>query len=238
MLLPDLARKYAAAEDSKGDRVAVQFNESWYGCKPDDWCCFQNRGADLDDCTLLVEIKGAAGQVRKNVHYAKHWPAQAWLYARYRPGFLWKDRRVANQSVPDVDSVDVTVLSPRFSTQLHYVYAGAEKDKQVATLCQNMKLTWRYQPFAKAILFSDTQRGVKLTLADYPYLGKCKVNVRFRCGAEVKGWQWELDSWKQGEEKTFETPAGQLAEDPDTIEVLLSFPRTNYQPHWTWKISG
>jgi hypothetical protein len=78
---------------------------------------------------------------------------------------------------------------------------------------------------------------VKLSLGDYPYLGKCRVQIAFKRGSQSRSWHWDLDSWTKGEEKTFSTPAGGLPYDPDTMEVVLSFPRTNYRPRWELRVN-
>jgi hypothetical protein len=234
LLLQKVAEKYGAPMTSAEDRINIYFSESWYGTGPYDWCGFYNSGGELDDCTLIVELTGAEGEQRKNVHYLGKWPSKSWVYARYEGGTQLENRSIGRTTVYNVDKVDATVLSPRFSGRVNYVYTGAEKDKRVAEYCKDMKLSWRYQPFDKGIIWDD-QRGVILTLKDYPYLGKVRVDVTFRCGSASKGWYWEYDSWQQGEEKKCETPAGGLDYDPDIIDVVLSFPRTNYHPRWELK---
>ncbi len=235
LLLPKVAERYSASVADAPGRIRVDFDESWYGWGPYDWCCLYNEGAELEDCTVIVDMKGAAGDVRRNVHYVQKWPSKSWMYARYDPGTDLNGRRVGRMTVVGVNTVNVTVLSPGFSTQVAYLYQGAEKDKDIAERCKKMTIRWRYQPFDKGIIFSDTQRGVKLTLADYPVLGKCRVDVTFKRGNESKGWYWDIDSWQQDEEKTFSTPQGGLSWDPGEMEVVLSFPGTSHTVRWDLK---
>jgi hypothetical protein len=65
-----------------------------------------------------------------------------------------------------------------------------------------------------------------------PFIGKCRVDVTFHPLAfgpdQPKGWWWEFDSWRKGEEKNFGTPKGQLEFDPKRIDVTISFPGTGY----------
>ena len=58
---------------------------------------------------------------------------------------------------------------------------------------------------------------------------KCRVDVTFGRGSESKGYYWNLDYWKKGNEKWFGTSKGQLTFDPDNIDLTVSFPGTNYK---------
>lgn len=245
-LLPKVAERYAAPVSTNAGRFRVDLDESWGPFGPHDWLCLYNNGPELEDCTVLVELTGANGDVRKNVHFLRKWSGNTWMYARYAPGHDVLGRKVGRMTVNSVNTVDVTIFSPQYSTKVHYVYQGAENDKDVAERCKDATLKWRYQPFEKGIL-SNTNRGVVLTLDKIAVVPKCRVDVTFR-GPEVasgigfsgsasptyayqKGWYWEFDYWKQGETKTFSHP--ELAFDPDTIEVVMSFPGTNHRINWT-----
>jgi hypothetical protein len=144
LLLPKVAPRYAAPVTPRPGRVRVDFDECWYGCEPYDWCRLYNAGAALEDCTVVVEMRGAAGEARTNVHFLRKWAGNSWVHARYDAGTELNGRRVGKMTVLHVDTVGVTVLSPGFSTRVDYTYAGAEKDKDVAELCKDMKLGWRY----------------------------------------------------------------------------------------------
>jgi len=58
------------------------------------------------------------------------------------------------------------------------------------------------------------------------WLPKCRVDVTFKNGNQSKGWFWNFDRWNKGEEKFFETPKGGLTFDPQTIDILITFPNT------------
>lgn len=68
------------------------------------------------------------------------------------------------------------------------------------------------------------------------FIGKCRVDVTFHNRFQRKGWYWEFDYWKKGEEKTFDTQKGQLTFDPDNIDVVISFPGTSYKYEATLKV--
>ena len=170
------------------------------------------------------------GDVRKNVHFVEHWPNKSWMYARYDPGQVINGRTTGRMTVIGIQKADVTVLSPQFSTKGTYIYQGAEKDLDIATFPgENLKFTGRYQPFEKGV-FWNTERGAKFTLDGLPFLPQCRVTVTFRRGLQSKAWYWDFDNWRQGEEKTFNSPAGQLTFDPDNVDMAVSFPGTSYEP--------
>lgn len=232
LLLPRVAERYAAPIASTPGRIKIDFDESWYATSPYDWCCLYNPGPDLDNCTVVIGLKGATGQARTNVHFAPSWPARTWMYARYDPGVVLNGRRVGTMSVISVDTIDAAVYSPTASTRIHYKYTGDEKDRDIATRCKNLQLQCRYQPFDSSLILPDTQRGVRLRLAGYPNLGACRVDATFRRGELMKHWSWAVNNWREGEEQVFTTPRGQQHFDPGIVALTLSFPGSNYKPTW------
>jgi hypothetical protein len=232
LLLPKVAMKYAAPVSKAPGRIVADFDESWGAWGPYDWLFLSNTGAELEDCTVVVELTGANGDVHKNVHYLRNWQGGGWVCARYDPGRQFLGRPVGRMTVSNVQTVDVAVYSPRFSTKLHYDYQGPEKDNDFAKRCKGMTLRWRYQPFEQGVLW-NTDRGVLLTLDGIPFVPKCRVDVTFKKGGTSKAWYWEFDFWTKGEQKTF--ASRELTFDPEEIEVVMSFPGTNYRHRWVLK---
>jgi len=227
-LLPKIAEKYSATFCDSTDRIAVDCDESWGWFGPHDWCSFRNCGAALEDCTIVVQLTGASGEVRKNVHFVKAWPANTWLYARYSPGQEMLGRKSGRMTVSGIRQVDVTIYSPQFATLIKYVYEGVEKDRHIAAHCKDLTLKGRYQPFVGGMVW-DTERGAYFTLDGVAVIPKCRVDLTFRRGSESKSFFWNFDYWKKGDEKWFGTSKGQLTFDPDSIEITVSFPDTNYK---------
>lgn len=228
MMLPKIAERYAATPTTGMNRFVIDINASWGAFGPNDWFCVNNNGDALDDCTIQVQLTGATGQVRKNVHFVRHWPARTWMYAKYEPGQLLLGQQTGRMTVSEIQKAEVSVWSPKFTSSQTYTYQGAEKDKDIAERCSKINLTGRYQPFVKGTLWS-TQRGCYFTLNGFPYTPKGRATVTFKKGKESKAFGWDFDSWKAGEEKYFGTTAGQLEFDPDSIDIALSFPGTSYQ---------
>ena len=229
MILPRIAEKYAATPTAPSGRIVVDLDESWGWFGPNDWLSIYNAGPeDLEDCTIQVHLTGGTGQSRKNVHFIRHWPANSWMYARYEPGEEILDRPEAGKStVTKIQKADVSIWSPKYTTTLTYEYQGAEKDKDIAKWCKDVKFTGRYKPFVPGTLWDD-QRGAEFTLDGVAIIPKCHVDVTFRKGAQSKAWLWKYDSWTNGEKKSFNTSAGDLTFDPSHIDMAISFPDTNY----------
>jgi len=227
-MLPKVATKYSATYCNSTNRITVDFDESWGCVGPHDWFKIYNCGPALDDCTIVVQLTGANGEVRKNVHFLEQWPANTWMYARYSAGIELLEKQLGRTTVDDVQSLDVTIYSPTYATLIHYVYKGEEFDKDVAKYCEDLVFTGRYQPFESGILW-DTQRGVEFTLHGIPGIPKCRVAVTFRKGLlQSKTLYWELDDWKEGEKKSFSTSKGELTFDPSRIVMVISFHGTSY----------
>jgi hypothetical protein len=238
--LPKVALKYAPPLAQDSTSIAIKFHESWGSIVGlYDWLLLENAsGQPLEDCTIVVELTGAAGDVKKNVHFVREWPLQSWVYARYGGGKEIGGRTLGRTSVGLVQKIAVAVYSPRLSATVNYTYQGEEKDKDYAERCEKLTVRGRYRPFAGGV-FSNDERAAILTLDGVDLLPKCKVTVAFVRGPgagaagppEVKSWYWDLDCWKKGDEKTFATAKDQLSWDPDKIDVLIAFPNSSYE----WK---
>jgi|GEM_PF-2186402 len=238
MMLPRIAEKYAATPSDPNGRIVIDIDESWGWYGPNDWLKIYNTGPqDLEDCTIQVHLTGETGKSRKNVHFIRHWPANSWRYARYEPGQEILDRPEAGKStVTKIQEADVSIWSPKYTTTLSYVYQGAEKDKDIADWCKDLKFTGRYKPFVPGT-FWDDQRGAEFTLDGVAIIPKCRVDITFREGETSKAWHWEHDSWMKGEKKSFNTSKGDLTFDPSHIDMAISFPDTSYRHEVTLSVN-
>jgi hypothetical protein len=235
-LLGKVAVKYAGPVVEGKGRIEVDFDEAGLRGEAEDLCAFTNEGEALADCTVVVALHGEDGALRRNVHFVKEWPAKGKLYALYAPGVLVEGKKVGAETVADVDRVEVTAWSPAATVKEAYAYLGAERDRDVEAWAKGIKLTGRYQPFERALFSANTERGIRLTLAEGPALAKCRVELTFTGGSGARSWFWNVDSWGKGEEKMFTTPAGGLTSDPSQVQVVMSFPRSGYKRTWVFNI--
>ncbi len=228
MMLPKVAEKYSASMCDSTGRIVVDLDEAWGCFGPQDWLTISNKGQTLEDCTIVVQLTGANRQMRTNVHFVQNWPANTNVYARYELGTTLLEKQVGRMTVTEIKQVDVTIYSPKFATISRYIYEGNEKDKDFARRCKDLKFTGRYQPFVSGLIWDD-ERAAYFTLKGIEGIPECKVDVTFRNAEQSKGWSWSFDSWKRDEEKSFTTAKGDLAFDPNIIEMSISFPGTSYK---------
>lgn len=139
LLLARVAERYAAPGRGDPARIVVDYAGAWNAWGPHDWCALYNAGGDITDCTVVVELKGAGGQTRKNVHFVEKWPGKSQLYARYEAGTELNGRQFGRTTVPEVASLQVRVLAPGYTADVKYTYAGAEKSKDVSRWVAEVK---------------------------------------------------------------------------------------------------
>lgn len=236
ILLARVAEKYAVPAFTNDGRIVADVQEMWGGSSSHDWLNFHNSGTEIKDCTILVEMTGQQGKVRKNVHFLPKWASNSWIYCRYDGGKQVLDRVVGSRTVPDIDKVDVSIFSPKFSTKFTYTYSGPEKERHVQEFCNKTKFSGRYRPFAAGVIWDD-QRAAYFKLDDgIGWLPKCQVDVTFKKGLQLKNWIWNFDQWNKGQEMLFETPKGGLTFDPDTVVLLVTFPNTKARIEQTMNV--
>ncbi|ADG66919.1 hypothetical protein Plim_1082 [Planctopirus limnophila DSM 3776] len=227
LTLSRIAERFAAPVTAAGDRFKIDIDDPWGAHAPKKWICFHNGGDDLRDCTLQVQLTGQNGPPRSNVHFIKHWPANTWMYSLYQVGFQLPDGSyVDSQTVSSIQSAEVKLWSPEYSTQFRYDYQGAGRDEDVKRFGSALKIQGKYLPFKQGVLW-NTQPGAELTLHGVEWLPPGKVTLTFRGNRrKEKAWIWDHSGWPNGEAKTFTTPEGALEFVPQEIDVELSFPDT------------
>ncbi len=245
-LLPQIARKYSPATTETSDRIAVDFDEAWGPVGPHDWLILTNSGADLTDCTILVELTGASGQVRQNVHFAEYWAADTPMYARYEMGGLFfEGKHIGSTTVLDVKSITVTVWSPEESFRIEYMYQGEEKDRDIAQHLKGLSMKGSFRPLDEGWLW-NTYPAAVFTMDGVQSLPACQVTVTFNRGrgkllglfAQSRSWDWELDGWRRGQRQTFQPPRGELTFVPDEIVLEVTFPGTSYTHRTTVAVAN
>lgn len=232
MLLPKIAQKYAAPHTEDIGNIQVDIDESMTATETADlFTISNNTGQELTDCTIQVDLVGADGQSRKNIHFVRKWPVDTKLYAQYSVGIPFENRVVIKQSVIKIQKATVSIWSPKHSTTINYTYQGKEKKYDIANFCRKLSFTKVIQPFEKGYFF-DTQPGLVATLDDLTYvpdwIRKCKIDVEFCDSENSKTWTWELDNWNKGEKKVFSVPSRDLDFTPTRINMFISFPDCDY----------
>ncbi len=239
LLLPRVARKHAGPTVKSGQAVVIDFDEAWGPIGPDDWLTLRNNSNHtLHNVTIDVALRGQSNETCKNIHFLSSWQPGTDVFAEYGNGVEILDKTVFRQTVSRVQEVTVSLWCDELTQEgVRHVYEGEERANDVARYCKNIKLKARYQPFKDGLLF-DTHRGVRLLMEGIPFLPQPQITIIFRRGDDVKGWNWDIERWDDGEEITLNTD-GKLAWDPDDYTVIVGFPSVGCEQAYkaTWKKS-
>jgi hypothetical protein len=227
LMLPTIAKEYSATSCDSTKTISVDFDEAWGDAGAPSWLALRNLGKDLRDCTIVVEIVGSSGDVRSDVFFLREWPASSTRWARFDSTVFLGDRPYGKVMVTDVNRVDVTIHSPSFATSIRYKYDSTERDKDVAEICNRLTFKGEYQPFKEG-MFWNTERGIAITMTGIDKLPPCRVDLVFQKGWDLKKFEWDIDSWKRDETRTFSTSAGQLTDDPARVHMRITFKNTGY----------
>jgi hypothetical protein len=233
-LLIKVAEKYAVPtlDSLEQSPIGIDIDETWWNGH--DWCKMSNTGRTLTNCTIIVEMTGMQGAIRKNVHYVKQWLQGSILYCPYRHGDMFNGKTVLKQTVSDIQKVKVTVHSAEGTFQTNYSYTQAEKDCDCRDYFTYLKFNHRYQPFVKGIVYDDL-RTMYIQMTGISWLPKCKVTLTFVKGTRSAAWVWEQESWVNEEIKTFE--AKDLQFDPDIVKMSIAIEGFQYVHQISFSIS-
>jgi hypothetical protein len=222
LLLPKIAAKYSAPSSPSEDQFKAIFVPAWGPSGPNDTLVLENNGPDLKNCTIIVDIQGAAGEAHENVHFVPSWPSHTPLLASYAHGQKIFGRMIGQLTFNQVSAATVTILSPSYSTQLHCTCDAATRDQQITALCKNLNITYHYT--VRQGLLIKTNDG-DLTMDGVTMLPACMLDLTMHNGTKSRFYHISLSPWKASERKTFP----QLTFPADTIDVVLTFPNTSYR---------
>ena len=221
LLLPKVAAKYCAPIGPNDAKFEVMFIQAW-GPLPFDMLMLKNPGPDLDDCTITVEIAGAKGDTRTNVHFVPTWKKNTQLAAPYTMGEPVLGEVMNRSTVMNAKIVTVTIQSPKYSTRLAYATDPKVQDQAVAVLCSH--LTFAGTVTQNKHLLSPDTYTLAVTLDGMPFIPKNRVTLTLHQGKQSNSFAYNFDSWKKGETKTFSL----LPYNPDKTEISIAFPDCNF----------
>jgi hypothetical protein len=230
-LLANVAVRLQPRTVVQDTQTVVDFDEAFLQDRY-DLCKLYNSGQLRKNCTIVVELTGAQGHSRKNVHFLKEWPANTWVYCPYSAGTHFNGKVRASKTVHTVKTVKVTTYDPSLTTSQVYAYDEAHKAIDIKTHCDGLRFTCKYRPYDAGIILTD-ERGVFLSLAG-DSLPACKVTLTFVKGSQTVAWYWDLTGWTKDETKLFETPKGGMDYDPERVEMTITFNHTKYQHRLTF----
>ena len=232
--LPRLAARFAGPPAPGPPPIAVDLDAAWGPVGPDDRITLVNRsGAALHDCTVLVELRGPAGETARNAHFVPEWPAGGPISARYSPGGGLPGEAMALHTVPGVESVIVSAWADELRCEgMAWAYSGPERDLDVGRCLGPMRVAAEYRPFSRGLLW-NTQRGLRVRLEGLAHLDHPTIAARFRRGGAEASLSWSFERWDEGETKDLDG-AGRLPWDPEGWELVVSFPGTSADFRADW----
>jgi hypothetical protein len=236
LMLPGLAARFAGPE-ARGDAVlSLDFDTAWGPFGPDDLMTLSNAsGKALHYCTVLVELRGAGGEVERNLHFVSDWAPGEKIFATYSPGTEVLGRVEGRETVPSVRSIAVSVWAEELSQgAVTFNYTPETRDADIARYCGGMAVEAAYRPFARGVLW-NTERGVTVKLRGVRYLERPRITLRFTRGGSEAAFYWDFDRWNEGEVKTLDA-GGRLGWDPERFRVEVGFPGTSYTHRSGWTV--
>lgn len=222
MLLPKIAAPYSAPVSPNDSRVTLHFAEAW-GPLSDDVLELVNSGSDLEDCTIAVELTGANGESRTNVHFVPKWESKGILVARYSPGQTVLDQTLDKTTISGARSVTVSIQSPSYSTRVMYAFNSKDHDKTISSICKNLKLIGAYSK--KDHILSGPTYEATITLDGLASIPAGQIDLTLHSGTQTKLFSYPFKGWKKGETKLFP----KLPFNPNSTDIVVTFPDTTYR---------
>jgi hypothetical protein len=234
LMLPSVAQS-CAGDAAEGEVLTIDVDESFAGSAAFDAVTLTNTTKrTLRNCTVLVELRGASGDVSQDVHFLKRWEPGGKRYAHYGIGVDAPGGPVGRQTVYGIQQARVSVWSDELRSEGQvYTYPGPERDRDIAALLDGkVKVRVAYVP---APLFGNGRR-FDLTLDGVLSLPAHTVTMHFRHDGETMTKQWPVGEWSRGQLRHFDTGSGFLAWDPESVDLEIGFAGSAYVWHETVKI--
>ena len=228
LMLPSIASRTAGEDRHGPDPISIDLDESFAASAAFDLIALRNvSGVTLNDCTVLVELRGADGRVSQNVHFVESWDAGSERFSRYGVGIETPNGPVGRQTVNGVNEVRVSLWCNELRRERTvYTYPGPERDRDVATMLEGRaKLTTEYVPNP----FWGVGRCFDLGFVGVPQIPAHTITMYFTMPDGPKKMTWQRGEWNQGESRRFDTGEGFLPVDPLDVEIAFSFEGIGYQ---------
>jgi hypothetical protein len=230
-LLPRVAKTYAATstKSKNGERINVKFHK--FPCAF-DCISIENRGEDLSDCVIEVKITGEKGDSATSVFFLETWEKWTGLCTICADGTEFNGEVILRRTVDSVRQVELTLLSPKYSTSIKYDYGQAERDADYATMFKKVKLTVRYSEASEGI-FDNWARSATIYMQGFSRLPPCKLSVTF--DGERQTYSDSDSGWTEGNGWTIKGN-NKLEDRCTSISAEVTFPRTNFKTKESWSV--
>ncbi|MDR0870227.1 MAG: hypothetical protein LBN39_05480 [Planctomycetaceae bacterium] len=231
-LLPRIAKTYAATltKSKNGERINAEFHE--FPCAF-DCLSIENIGENLSDCVIEVKITGEKGDTATSVFFLETWEKGTDLCTICAAGTEFDGEIILRRTAVSVKQVDLTLLSPKYSTSVQYQYGQAERDSDFATMFKDVKLTARYSEASEGI-FDNWARSATIYMQGFSRLPPCKLSVTF--DGEGQTYFASDSGWTAGNGWTIKGN-NKLKDRCTSFSAEVTFPRTNFKIKETWQVN-
>lgn len=226
LLLPRIVEKHAPTAMAPAGRFQVDFDENWAGAASCDWLQLFNDGPALTNATVRTKLRGKDADTRENVHFVAHWPSKAWLHTRYDAGQIIMETEVWRTSVTNVTTIEVDIWSPSIRWKQTYAYQGAERDKDIESICESLKLKVSYTPYEEGI-FLDRKSRLSLTMTGVPQLPTTQLTAVFEEDSKQETVSWTTNGWSAEKKMEFKIANDAIDFAPKKLGIRLEFPPNN-----------
>jgi hypothetical protein len=233
-----------AYKDKKhvSDVFAVGVTGSWNNTFSNDMITIRNKtGKKLTNCIIITQLTGFNAKTGDkeydcHIHYVAAWADDLRLYASYPS--RCHNGIASNQSVDAIDKVEVVVLSDQLISLIEYQYIGKNYDddvKQFVNEVVKLQFTgsWYYYSKKNVLYNSGQTFSFKSTLSSIPVSlititaiqGKQEASIsRTMAGGRLPSGvkQWMSDAKFND------------FDNPDTVKILIEFPRSSYKHELVW----
>ncbi|MDR2172006.1 MAG: hypothetical protein LBP59_17820 [Planctomycetaceae bacterium] len=225
-LLPKVAQNFSA-KVTKNNRFTVDFFEPPSTTVSDSLTIY-NGGQDLHNCTLEVKIIGEDANVVTNVFFVEEWKRNTWLYALSNISFI---------TTTKVERLEVTILSPEYSTTIEYNYNQKERDKDYAAFLKDVRLIAVGYRFRKEGVFKDWETLIQLCMTG-ANLANCKLVVTFKNGNQNYSCAVDYTSWDHNTNAIVKPGNNNLTFKPNKIIAEIRFPRSSIVVQETFDVQN
>jgi hypothetical protein len=231
-LFPGIVKRWSGPVATNND-VFYIFQGGWGGGDHSDWLKVANRSdSDFHNCTVVVTLTSASGEVVRNVHFIKEWPQQTYFTAFYDLGIKINDEYIEKSTFKDVALVVVDVYSDE-ATLLNLSTPFTRDQMTVRLVNDNLKAISQYRPFSKGLIF-DQQRSVIIGWKwdRMAYLPKGQVVVTLKNNEHVQRIKKEFDQWPAG--KSFKLSFENVDWEPVEWSAEFNFDGTSARFTFNW----
>lgn len=239
-LMPRIAARVAGPPSPPNPNpslLKIIFKEPRYTLASDRIRILNFSGQTLNNCTIVVQLTGIAGDTTENVHFQEEWKTGEGVTAFYYEGIKIPGVNPINQTtVHRVQKVTAQVFSDEFAfpvVELAYTKEQQRRDA-IEEITAGFKPKSSYLPFAKGVVFDDP-RSVFVSYEGLVIIPSVKVTVQAYLGSDrlFDSSAIHLQNWKPAVSHRIALPNHKSAE-ADRWDISFRFEDIDFETKASW----